>query len=164
MNNERTLSRYSVHRLYLKHNFHYANISSLFPCRSPPLCASLPAGQRRSPTAGLPGAGGGVGEVRGSVAVLHRLGQSGRPALLQHEGLPPHLLTAPRASRWRLPGHHLPVIVWVPLQNSVTICRIASPLTSPEGPDSSLIFIMMTCFLVCLYHDSKVSLNPSCPH
>lgn len=55
-------------------------------------------GQGRSSAAGLSGAGGGVGESRGLVPLLWGRGPN-RPTLLQHEGLPPHLLELPQSPR-----------------------------------------------------------------
>lgn len=66
-----------------------------------PICPSY-SGQGRGSAAGLPGAGGCAGESRRPVPVLW-YGEPDRQALLQHEGLSPHLLkqTQTQRSPWR---------------------------------------------------------------
>lgn len=54
-------------------------------------------GQGRGSAAGLSGAGGCVGESRGPVPFLWDWGPN-RQTLLQHEGLPPHLLEVPQSA------------------------------------------------------------------
>lgn len=68
--------------LISKHNrFSFLNVNVVLSC----------PGQGRGSAAGLSGAGGCVGESRGPVPLLWDRGPN-RQTLLQHEGLPPHLL------------------------------------------------------------------------
>ena len=104
-------------------------------------------GQGRGSAAGLPGAGGCVGESGGPVSFLWDRGPD-RQTLLQHEGLPPHLLELPTSPR-------SPRSWWASVAKAtVTSCPPRPLVTALSGfgvwPISQLGFVLSSSVAIAL--------------
>ena len=115
---------------------------NVFPCIS----LSFP-GQGRGSAAGLSGAGGCVGESGGPVSFLWDRGPD-RQTLLQHEGLPPHLLELP-------PSPRSPRSWWASVAKAtVTSCPPRPLVTALSGfgvwPISQLGFVLSSSVAIAL--------------
>lgn len=115
-------------------------------------------GQGCGSAAGLSGAGGCVGESRGPVPFLWNWGPN-RQTLLQHEGLPPHLLELPQS-----PGVSLLMTVFCSYpQATITSCPPRSLVTALSGFWCFANFLTGICvFKFCSYCPPPVLLWPSC--